>query len=81
MIWLLAGTLWCLHVLCVGHIEMTVMVGGMMILEPLRSKPLSDVSLFLLSQYLWVILGACLHVVDYPFWYEPIDNTMQLLLS
>ena len=41
--------------------------GGMMILELLRSKQLSEVSSFLTSQTFWANLGACLHVAGHPF--------------
>ena len=37
-----------------------------MILGPFMSKPLSDVSLSLMSQYSWEILGVCLHVAEHP---------------
>ena len=38
----------------------------MMILEPFLSKLLSDVKWYLMSQYLWVILDACLSVAGHP---------------
>ena len=41
-------------------------VVGMMILESFRSKLLSDVSSLLISQYLWIILGACVCEAGHP---------------
>ena len=45
-----------------------------MIPEPCRSKPLSVVSLSLISKYLWAILGTCLCVAGHPLVHEPVDS-------
>ena len=40
----------------------TLRAGGKIILEPFRSRLLSDVRSCVLSKYLWVILGMFLHI-------------------
>ena len=41
---------------------------GITIWEPFKSKPSSEVSSLHMSQYLCVILGACLHVTEHLMW-------------
>ena len=55
----------------------------MMNLEPLRQKLLSNVSSSVMSQYLWVTLGACLHGAGNPLCasLQTVDSIAQLPVS
>ena len=59
MSWHLVITACSLYMLCRND---SLRTSKLMILEPFRTNLLSVIKLSLISQYLWVTLGACLHV-------------------